>query len=368
MADWEGMDPRKMVRMIQLGMEDEVIKSNWIWQCTNCERCTWACPMGIDFGEIITNARASVSRDETPGEIQKTAENHREMMNNMRLTEEDAVETFEWMADELKETIPDLELPIDKQGAEFFVTINSKQPQYYPMDLQSIYKIFHAAGVNWTISSKWWEGTNYAMFTGDFDIWEYTLREQVKRAEELGCTTMAYTECGHGLYATKAGYMRFNIDHKFQVDSVVTLYARWIKEGRFKLDPSKNDDCIVTIHDPCNAVRKAKLKGFHPIDDDARYVLNRIVNNYVEPDPSRDNNYCCSGGGGALINGFARARTYYGRVKVDQIMRTGATHVCTPCVNCFDGIGNLARDYKDEYKFEPVHLWTLLANAIVLDE
>ena len=72
------------------------------------------------------------------------------------------------------------------------------------------------------------------------------------------------------------------------------------------MDPSKNDEYIVTMHDPCNVVRKAKLKGFHPIDDDARFVLSRIVNNYVEPDPARENNFCCSGGGGALINGFAR--------------------------------------------------------------
>jgi heterodisulfide reductase subunit C len=191
---WEGLDPRKLVRMIQLGLEDEIIKSPWIWQCTNCQRCSWACPMGIDIGEIITQARASVLREETPGEIQKTANNHREMMNNMRLTVEDAVESFEWMAEELQEEIPDFVLPIDKQGAEYFCTINSKQPQYFPMDLQSIYKIFYAAKVDWTISSKWWEGTNYAMFTADFDTWDYTVREQAKRVEELGCRTMAYTE------------------------------------------------------------------------------------------------------------------------------------------------------------------------------
>ena len=193
-ADWEGMDPRKLVRMIHYGLDEQVIKSNWIWQCTNCQRCTWACPMGINFGQIITTARSLVPREETPGEIQKTANNHRETMNNMRLTVEDALETFEWMADELKVDIPDFELPIDKEGAEFFCTINSKNVQYYPMDLQSIYKIFYAAGVDWTISSKWWEGTNYAMFTGDFDTWEYTLREQAKRVEELGCRVMAYTE------------------------------------------------------------------------------------------------------------------------------------------------------------------------------
>lgn len=149
--------------------------------------------------------------------------------------------------------------------------------------------------------------------------------------------------------------------------SVVNLYAKWLREGRLKVDPERNGDIVVTLHDPCNVVRKAALDGFVGIGDDARYVLSRVVKNFVEMDPNRENNICCSGGGGALINGFARARTYYGKLKVEQIKRTGAQKVCTPCVNCFDGIGNLAREYKDVYEFEPVHLWTLLANAIVLE-
>jgi Fe-S oxidoreductase len=151
------------------------------------------------------------------------------------------------------------------------------------------------------------------------------------------------------------------------VVSVVNLYARWLKEGRLKVDPEKNGEVVVTLHDPCNVVRKAAIDGFPGIADDARYVLSRVVKNFVELDPNRENGFCCSGGGGALINGFARARTYYGKVKVEQIQRSGAQKVCTPCVNCYDGIGNLAREYKETYGFEPVHMWTLLSNALVLE-
>jgi Fe-S oxidoreductase len=151
------------------------------------------------------------------------------------------------------------------------------------------------------------------------------------------------------------------------VVSVVNLYAKWLKEGRLKVDPEKNGDALVTLHDPCNVVRKAAIDGFPGIADDARYVLSRVVKNFVELDPNRENGFCCSGGGGALINGFARARTYYGKVKVDQIKRSGAQRVCTPCVNCYDGIGNLAREYKETHEFEPVHLWTLLSSALVLE-
>jgi Fe-S oxidoreductase len=162
-----------------------------------------------------------------------------------------------------------------------------------------------------------------------------------------------------------SGYRKFNIKHDFEVKHVVTAYAEWIREGRFTLDPSRNSK-PVTIHDPCNAVRKCYMEGFYPIDEDTRFVLKNVCENVVECYPNRANNYCCSGGGGALISGFKKGRTHYGKIKVEQIDRTGAELVCTPCVNCLDGIENLARDY--ERKWESIHLWELLANAIVLDE
>jgi Fe-S oxidoreductase len=173
---------------------------------------------------------------------------------------------------------------------------------------------------------------------------------------------MAYTECGHGYYATLSGYRLFGIEPGFVVTHKATLYARWIREGRFQLDPSRNPGRF-TLHDPCNAVRKAAMAGFPTIADDARYVLGQVVTHFEEMTPNREANYCCSGGGGALLAGFRRARLHYGRTKVDQIDRTGADYVCTPCVNCYDALGNLAKDYQRPWK--PVHLWTLLANAIV---
>lgn len=111
---------------------------------------------------------------------------------------------------------------------------------------------------------------------------------------------------------------------------MVNLYAKWLREGRLKVDSERNGDIVVTLHDPCNVVRKAALDGFVGIGDDARYVLSRVVKNFVEMDPNRENNICCSGGGGALINGFARARTYYGKLKVEQIKRTGARRCALP--------------------------------------
>ena len=142
---------------------------------------------------------------------------------------------------------------------------------------------------------------------------------------------------------------------------MVNLYAQWIREGRLKVDPSRNKE-KVTLHDPCNAVRKASMNGLPSIAEDARFVISQICEDFVEMTPNREANYCCSGGGGALLAGFKKARTYYGKAKVSQIDRTGAELVCTPCVNCYDAIEGLARTYDKPWK--PVHMWKLLARAI----
>jgi len=350
--------------MVALGREEEIINSDWIWQCTTCDRCSDVCPMGIQFSNLITVARGMVPRDKVPGGSQKTADNHRFKGNNMEITEEEWLDTLEWMREEIQDELPDLVVPINKKNTDYFITINSKLPKYYPLQLQDIYKINYAAGISWTMPSEWWEGTNYAMFSGDLETWEHTLRQQVEFVEKLGCKIMAYTECGHGYYATMAGYKKFGIKPNFEVIHVVNLYAQWMREGRLKVDKSRNPK-RVTLHDPCNAGRKAVEMGCRDIMDDARYVMNAVCEDFVEMWPNREHNICCSGGGGALISGFAKARKHYGEAKVEQIDRTDAELVCTPCVNCFDGIEGLAHEFQREW--ESIHLWSLLANALVLD-
>jgi heterodisulfide reductase subunit C len=48
-AGIDDMDPRKLLRLIMLGADEEVLSSPWIWVCTMCNRCKYACPMGIDL-------------------------------------------------------------------------------------------------------------------------------------------------------------------------------------------------------------------------------------------------------------------------------------------------------------------------------
>jgi len=59
----EEMDylPSKIIRMVQMGMED-ALKSNTIWVCTTCFNCEVRCPRGIDIANVMEALRQLVLR------------------------------------------------------------------------------------------------------------------------------------------------------------------------------------------------------------------------------------------------------------------------------------------------------------------
>ncbi len=46
-------DPRKLAKMIKLGMKEEVLSSPYIWYCTTCRNCEQRCPQNVKFYNIL---------------------------------------------------------------------------------------------------------------------------------------------------------------------------------------------------------------------------------------------------------------------------------------------------------------------------
>ena len=69
-----GFDPRKIVRMVLMGRDAELIESKLPWLCTLCGKCEYACPMGINIAQLVRTARGMVDREKVPGMIQKGIE------------------------------------------------------------------------------------------------------------------------------------------------------------------------------------------------------------------------------------------------------------------------------------------------------
>jgi len=49
--------PRKIIRMAQLGLRDELLGSKELWLCYNCGQCSETCPQQADPGEYMASAR-----------------------------------------------------------------------------------------------------------------------------------------------------------------------------------------------------------------------------------------------------------------------------------------------------------------------
>lgn len=47
-------NPRKIIRMVLLGMRERVLKSDFIWLCSTCYTCYDRCPQGVHLTDIMT--------------------------------------------------------------------------------------------------------------------------------------------------------------------------------------------------------------------------------------------------------------------------------------------------------------------------
>lgn len=363
----DGLDPRKAIRMAVLGLEQELIASQWPWKCTLCGKCEEACPMNVEIVSLLRRVRGLRDRSKVPGPLQAGVQICLEKGNNLGIPREDFVSLIDDMAAEMaREECPGFRSPIDVEGANLLVTVNSKQPFAEPDDMKSWWKIFYAAGESWTIPSVNWDGVNWGLFTSDDEAMKTIVGRIVDNMYRLKCKTLLLPECGHGYYATRYGLNRwFKNDLKnFEVISIFDLLMRYFREGRIQTDPSRHPQ-LTTYHDPCNYGRKS-LKAFgHGYFEEGRSITRMCVKNFVEMYPDREGNYCCGAGGGAWAMSFKEERVFCGRFKARQIETSKARLVIAPCHNCRDQImKSLRKEY--DLDIEVKYLWELVADSLIL--
>jgi heterodisulfide reductase subunit C len=192
----EGFDPRKIVRMVLMGMDKELIESKLPWLCTMCGKCEYACPMGINIVSIIRTARGMVERENVPGMIHKGVELCLKTGNNIGLPKEDFIFIIEDVGEELagEPGFSDFKIPFDKKGANLLHTLHNKLVNTQNEDLKHWWKIFHIAKEDWTIPSQNWEGVNWGLFSGDDEAMKCFVGRIVENMEKLEIANLMYPE------------------------------------------------------------------------------------------------------------------------------------------------------------------------------
>jgi len=362
-----GMDPRRFINMAMLGMNEELATTPWVWACTQCKRCGYICPMGIDVSQLVGLARGGWPTEDKPKGIVRScqAQQMDESTSAMGVRSEDFVEIVEETVEELREAQPrfaHIEAPVDKKGAMFVVNQNSREPAVEPEEMAPMWKIFDYVGADWTYTSKGWAAENFCMFTGDDEAWHDMVKTRVDAINELEPKVWVNTECGHSFYTLWAGIERFGLEANFEADSMVSYYAKWIREGKLPVNSDWNTMGLkFTVQDPCQLIRKSLGDT---TAEDLRYVVKKVVGeeNFIDMQPNRSANYCCGGGGGFLQAGMNEERRAYGKRKFDQIAATEADYVLTPCHNCHSQIDDIGHHYAGGYRV--AHLWSLICLAL----
>lgn len=316
-------------------MSKDVLDQWWSYynQCSECRRCSVFCPYGIDTAEITMAAREIM---DSVGLGQKYANEiigkvHR-IGNNLGIPEPALADTLEGLEEDTKdETGLDVRFPLDVQGAEVLLITPSADffSEPHVESLIGYAKVFHAAGISWTLSSKASEAGNFGLFIGNYEQMRTIALRIREAALELGVKRIVVGECGHAwrvaysFWNTLAGIgaggkdsfavmLQSQLDprHK-QPTHICELTYDLIQRGALKFDKEKNDDRIVTFHDSCNVARASRM-GDMPGGQFVipREIIKAVANHFHEmaPGTTHEATFCCGGGGGLLTDDLMELR------------------------------------------------------------
>lgn len=76
--------PREIMRLVQLGLEDEALASSTIWICATCFTCTARCPRDIDIAGVMDALRVIATRKRVRPGDRNVGVFHRAFLESIR--------------------------------------------------------------------------------------------------------------------------------------------------------------------------------------------------------------------------------------------------------------------------------------------
>ncbi|MDH5265531.1 MAG: (Fe-S)-binding protein, partial [Betaproteobacteria bacterium] len=332
-------------------------------QCSECRRCSVFCPYGIDTAEVTMAAREILDTvgygakytNEIIGKVHRIG-------NNLGLPAPALEDTLLGLEEDVKEeTGADVKFPLDQKGAEVLLVTPSADffAEPHVDSLIGYAKVFHAAGISWTLSSHASEAANFGLFIGSYEQMRSIALRIRDAALELGVKRIVVGECGHAwrvaysYWNTLAGIgsggddpfarmLQSQLDHNYrQPTHICELTWDLVQKGALVLDREANDHRVVTFHDSCNVARASRM-GDEPGGqfEIPRALVRAVANKYVEmrPGTTHEATFCCGGGGGLLTDEILDLRVKGALPRMESLRevadRHGVNFMATICAIC----------------------------------
>jgi Fe-S oxidoreductase len=299
-----------------------VLKEWWyyMFQCSECRRCSVFCPYGIDMAEITMMGRELLNLVGLNVDwVATPIANCYRTGNHLGLEPHAQVDAMEFMNDDIKEIAGvDCMPQFNKKGADIlFITpsgdVFADPGTYTCMGYLILFKYLkeeYGLDVTWSTYAS--EGGNFGLFTSN-EVMKRLNAKMYAEAKRLGVKWILGGECGH-MWRVINQYMdtmngpadfleepvnpitgtKFENAKSTKMVHITEFTADLIRHGKLKLDPSRNDDLKVTFHDSCNPSRGMG------IFEEPRYVIRNVCKRFYDMPPGtiRENTFCCGGGAG----------------------------------------------------------------------
>jgi Fe-S oxidoreductase len=324
----------------------EVIKEwfSYFYQCTECRRCSVYCPYGIDTAEITMMARELLTLlGLNINWILEPAANCFRMGNHLGIQPHAFKDMVDFFCDDIEEiTGVRINPSYNRKGAEIlFITPSGDvfaDPGTYTM--MGYLLLFEHIGLDYTLSTYASEGGNFGLFTSS-EMMKRLNAKMYAEAKRLGVKWILGGECGH-MWRVIQQYMdtmngpadfleapvspitgtKFENAASTKMVHIAEFTADLIRNGKLKLDPSRNDKHIVTFHDSCNPARAMGMF------EEPRYVLKNVCNNFHDmPEGTiREQTFCCGSGSGLNTEEIMELRLRGGLPRANAVKHVHDKH------------------------------------------
>lgn len=302
-------------------MTIDVLKEWWyyLFQCSECRRCSLYCPYGIDTAEITIIGREILNLLGLNIDwIATPVANCYRTGNHLGIQPHAFKDMMDFFVDDIEEvTGVRVEPSFNKKGADIlFITpsgdVFADPGTYTAMGYLVLFHYLKDLGLDITWSTYASEGGNFGFFTSH-ETMKRLNAKMYYEAKRLGVKWILGGECGH-MWRVIHQYMdtmngpadfleepvnpitgtRFTNAKSTKMVHIAEFTADLIYHNKLNLDPSRNDNLKVTFHDSCNPSRGMGLL------DEPRYVIQNVCNNFYEMPANtiREQTFCCGSGSG----------------------------------------------------------------------